>query len=316
MTTKQEVNLNTYKKDPRELQKSMMEALKPTGGLNPILAAVINDNENRFRLDIRYHSFNVYYKGGNLLCVDGNVSPWSFAFDEKYFKDGPLKLPILPEKYSSSEDSIAWVDSFSNLVDGMEYWWKQYSKGERAQCQAIASSNSAKCSLPMGDYLVLDLEYQWAQRRFDMIATKRRPTSADSSGWIEPDLVFVEVKSLPSACSGKSGLGDHARDYQDMVMACGGRRIQEFKQEFEKVNAQKISLGLIDKSFPFNRFSEAIPELLIVFIDLDMNTPSLQASLKEVKKVSDELGNNGRIRFMQLHSKSLLMRNEAAVASE
>jgi hypothetical protein len=265
--------------------------------LHPVLLAVLADH--RLRLDIRERRFNVYYGGGNLMCVDGRKSPWALSFDENYFKDGVLHKPDLPEQVSATSDTHArtWVEAFPHLIAGMDDWWKRHRQDERAHCQAIAGANSGISSHPSGDYLVLDLEYQYAQRRFDMIAAKRRRTEDDASGWQEPDLVFVEVKSALGAFSGKSGLGDHARDYHDIIMRRDRQHVNDIKQEYENVIAQKSRLGLLDTSLGFRRFSLAVPELLVVFLDLDLNAPGLQAPLRDIVHIPK----------MKLNSKTYLM---------
>jgi len=314
MTTKQQVDLDTYRKRPRRLAEPMEAALGPGGDLHPVLVAVADDH--RLRLDIRERRFNVYYGGGNLMLVDGRKSPWVLHFDEKYFKGGVLQPPTLPTQFSAIDDAHAWVQAFPELIAGMEDWWTRHPKGERTHCQAMAAANSGMAGPPPADYLVLDLEYQWAQRRFDMVAAKRRPTEDDATGWAEPDLVFVEVKSDYSACSGISGLGDHARDYRDIITASGGRRAQEIKLEYEHVIAQKVRLGLLDPSLDVRRLSPAVPELLVVFVDLDPDVPSLLAPVCEVRAVSNALGDTAHIRFMRLDSPDYLMTADAAVSPE
>jgi hypothetical protein len=170
---------------------------------------------------------------------------------------------------------------------------------------------------PSGDYLVLDLEYQWAQRRFDMIAAKRRPTKKDATGWAEPDFVFVEVKSEYSACHGKSGLCDHARDYRDIITSSNGRHVKDIKREYENVIAQKMRLGLLDKSLGFSGFSPVVSDLLLVFVDLDPNVPQLIALLGDVRAVSDALADAAHIRFMRIDSKKkYIMAAYAAMSFE
>lgn len=303
MTKKQEVDLNTYRKIPRLLTEPMEVALGPGGALHPVLVAVAYDR--RLRMDIRDRRFNLYYGGGNLMLVDGRKSPWVLHFDEKYFKGGALKPPSLPTQFSDIDDAHAWVQAFPELIAGMDDWWARHPKGERAHCQAMAAASSGMAGLPSGDYLVLDLEYQWAQRRFDMVAAKRRPTEGDATDWAEPDLVFVEVKSEYGACYGKSGLGDHARDYQDIITSSDGRHVKDIKLEYENVIAQKTRLGLLDVSLGFSRFSLSIPELLLVFVDLDPNVPKLLAPLGEVRAVSDALGDAAHIRFMRIDSREI-----------
>lgn len=312
MTTKKEVNLDSYQKAPRMLAYRMEVALGPEGGLHPILAAVSADD--RLRLEIRDRRFNVYYGGGNLMRVDGRKSPWTFHFDEKYFKGGTLRPPTLPTRFSDRDDACTWVQAFPDLIAGMEDWWSRHPKGERAHCQAMASANSG--TAPSADYLILDLEYEWARRRFDMVAAKRRPAAPDVTGWEEPGLVFVEVKCEYAACSGISGLGDHAQDYRDIITARDGRCSSDIKLEYANIVAQKVRLGLFDRSLGFRRFSPAIPELLVVLLNLDPNAPSMRAPLCKVKDVSAALGDAARIRFMRLVTRNYKMTADAGVPLE
>lgn len=311
MTTKKQVDLGTYKKSKRLLTPEMEGALEAGGGLHPILEAVTRDHQ--VRLDIRERRFNVYYGGGSLLLVDGRKSPWTLSFDRKYFGGGMLTPPSLPAQFSTAEDSREWVAAFPALKVAMDDWWTRQPKIERTHCQAMAAANSARGATPSSDNLVLDLEYQWAQRRFDMVAAKRSPTADDPTGWVAPDFVFVEVKSDFRACSGKSGLGDHADDYRDIIMASGGLGMQEIKSEYQHVISQKRRLGLLDKSLPFKRFSEAVPELLFVLVDLDPNAPALREPLKRVMATAHELGDAGRIRLMHLAAPHYAMNDRMAL---
>lgn len=314
MTNKLEVNLKTYRKSPRLLTEKMMGELAPRGALHPVLAAVAKNP--LLRLEIRDRRFNVYYGGGNLMLVDGRKSPYALHFDKKYFKDGVRQPPNLPAQFAGIKNANAWVTAFPDLIVGMDDWWRQHSRAERAHCQEMAAANSGINVSSTTDYLVLDLEYQWARRRFDLIAAKRRPTKDDATGWAEPDLVIIEVKSNLAACEGRSGLGAHASDYRDIITANDGRRMQEIKLEYENVIAQKTRLGLLDKSLGFSRFSATVPEMLLVFVDLDPNEPRLRAPLAEVKEVSGTLGEGARIRFMRLDSKNYVMTSANAVSLE
>ena len=314
MATKKDVNLDTYRKKPRLLAKQMEDALRPGGALHPVLAAVAGDD--RLRLDIRERRFNVYYGGGSLMLVDGRELPWALHFDSKYFNGGALTPPDLPTQFSTIDDANAWVHAFPDLMAGMDAWWNRHPKDERRHCQEMARANSVRAGLRPTDYLVLDLEYQWTQRRFDMVAAKRKPTEHDVAGWAEPDLVFVEVKSADNACSGTSGLGAHARDYGAIIAAGGGRGVNDIKREFENVIAQKTTLGFLDKALGFRHFSLEVPELLVVFAGLDPKTASLRAPLDEVRQVMATPGNAGRIRFMRLDPSDYRMTAEASVPLE
>lgn len=316
MTNKKQVDLDTYrnKKKPRLLAEAMEMALRPEGALRPVLDEIIKDDE--LRLDIRERRFNVYFQGGNLMRVDGRRQPWELHFDEKYFKGGAPQTPKdLPMQFSTIDDAHAWVNKFSYLKAGMTNWWTQprHRKGERVHCQQMATTNSSMAGAPSADYLVLDLEYEWAKRRFDMIAAKRRPTENDMSGWAEPDLVFVEVKSDENACCHNSGLLDHAVDYRDIIMSGGGQSSKNIKIEFQNVIAQKTRLGLLGASLGFKRFFSAVPELLVVFVNLDPNKPLVQ---KALAKIRDELDEIERIRFMQLALSNYVMYSNTAMPLE
>ncbi len=285
MTTKCQVNLDTYRKQPRRLSNEMLKALGSGGSLHPLLDAVRHDN--RLRLEIRDGRFNIYYGGGSLLLVDGRVKPWTPKFDKKYFSKGKLVPPSLPPDCVSLDAARKCVAVFPQLMAGMDHWWGECPKGERAHCQALAAT-SADDGSDLGDYVVLDLEYQWAQRRLDLVAAKRNQTQDDTTGWRTPHFVFVEVKCECNACYGSSGLCAHALDYKDIIEARHGHSAEDIKREFEGVIGQKRKLGLVDERFAFERFSEATPELLFVLIDLEPSP--LKNALVEVKSISDEIG--------------------------
>jgi hypothetical protein len=178
----------------------------------------------------------------------------------------------------------------------------------------MATANSGRLSLPTSDYFVLDLEYQWAQRRFDMIAAMRNPSIKDPIGWVEPVLVFIEVKSDYGAVSGKASIYEHARDYRDIVSVPGERGVRIIKSEFQKVISQKKRLGLIHNSLPFQSFSAAVTELLIVFVGLEPKDDRLRKPLTEVNAVSEKFGPDSRIRFMMLSPADYQMSIDNAVS--
>ena len=311
MTNKGEVDLNRYRKSPRLLAEPMERALGTGGELNPILVAVANDP--LLRLDIRTRRFNVYYCGGSLMTVKGCTQPWVAHFDGKYFNGGRHQQPDLPPNVTTEAEARKWVGAFPALRAGMDDWWTRHPKTERDHCQSMAQANAGRVAAPGTDYIVLDLEYQWAQRRVDLVAAKRKPTETDAAGWTEPDLVFIEVKSCWGTCIGKSGLANHASDYHEITRARAGRCVQDIKREFERMVAQKTRLGLLDKSLGFRKFSSAIPQFLIVFVDLDPNESGPKRELDTIRAVANSLGATDRICLMRLKSDNCRMHAVDAV---
>jgi len=300
MTTKHDVDLMTYHKNPRRLPPAMENALVGRGGmLKPVLDRVTADQ--RLRLEIRDRRFNVYYRGGSVMLVDGRKASWSLHFDKKYFNSMTILLPDLP-KECTAENVRQWLEAFPELTAGMDRWWTHHPQGERDHCQKIATQNSGMHGRPDGDYLVLDLEYEYAKCRFDMIAAKRRITRNDPDGWEEPDLVFVEVKSGYGACSGISGLEAHAHDYRKIITSGDGQHVSSIRDEYQDLIVQKMRLGLLNKDLGFKRFSPAVPELLFIFVDLDMKEPKLQTPLKKTRDILGVPSNTAPNPFLIIHS--------------
>jgi hypothetical protein len=315
VTTKAEVDLASYRKAPRLLGPQMEEALAPGGSLAVVLDAVRANRD--LRLDIRERRFNIYYRGGSLLCVDGRRSPWTMRFDKKYLAGQMGTLPKLPVIYSSADDAHAWVDAFPQLMQVMDRWWLANPRAERDYCQNIARDNPPDIENPTTDFHVFDIEYQWAQRRFDLVAAHRRATDADPSGWQEPDLVLVEVKSDLDACRGGSGLVAHTHDYVDIMKAGtsarGGSATDSIKNEHAALVGQKRRLGLVDDSVPFRRFSDSPLGLLLVLVGLDLDTPELSRTLWEVLRAVEDLGPQGCVLLMRLATPDYRMSDEKLI---
>lgn len=313
MTTKQEVDLQSYEKAPRALSSDLENALGPGGVLQDVLAEVKRDR--LLRLEIRAGRFNVYYGGGNLLRVHGQKNTWEMEFDKQYFPDGSaLKALNLPPVAHGANEVLAWVQAFPVLVGGMEAWWRTNPRDERRHCQEMARANSAMDGLPAADFCVLDLEYQWAQRRFDLVAARRRPTTEDLTGWMKPSLVFIEVKSDERACRGSSGLTGHAKDYGSIIEA-PPHQGEGIRREFEGVIEQKRRLGLIHRQWPFRSFAAELPlELLLVFVNLDPRCASVQPLLSDVNAVLDGLVGHGDIRALRLKESDFVMRERDVVS--
>jgi hypothetical protein len=178
----------------------------------------------------------------------------------------------------------------------------------------MARVNSAMNGLPAADFCVLDLEYQWAQRRFDLVAARRRPTTEDPTGWMEPSLVFIEVKSDERACRGSSGLAGHAKDYRSIIEA-PPHQGESIRREFEGVIEQKMRLGLLHRDWPFRRFAAGSPiELLVVFVGVDPRSAKVYPLLAGVSAELGALGSRGDICSLRLDESDLVMRKRDVIS--
>ncbi len=316
MTKKCDVDLATYPKAPRALADGMIAELAAGGGLHPIVEAVANDPEGALRLDIREKRFNIYHKGGSLLCVDGRRRPWSMIFDSKYFDGSGREIPVLPSNFTGAADAQAWCEAFPALRQGMIDWWgRVHACQERADCQAIAKANGARDRLPAGDYFVLDLEYQWAQRRFDLVALRRVPTATDPGGWANPALTLVEVKSDIGPCRGSAGLAVHAQDYWSLVGAPESQ-LERIRNEFVGIFRQKQALGLITSNLRMDAIAPVAPELLIVFVKMQHQRRDIGSVARKMALKCPNQSGTGRIRFLELADAEAEMRESEVLKGE
>ena len=304
MTKKHEVDLETYKKAPRLLSEKMETALLQ-GELKVVLDEARDNPALRF--DIRSRCFNLYYQGGSMMVVSGARPPWKLKFDLNYFEGSTIQVPPLPDEVSNEPEAAALMERFPTLRLGMEDFWSRHPNTERAHSQGISAANGEVGGTPSSDCLIIDIEYQWAQRSFDLIAARRNPTPADPIGWMEPRLVFVEVKSAYGACKGKSGLGDHARDFRDIVAARDGVQWKGIKRELWDMLEQKKRLSLVSPVLPFERFAPSPPELLLVLVDLDPLHAKLRKPWEEVEQVVADLGDRASIHALVLKAGAYAM---------
>ncbi len=234
MTHKTDVDLETYRKRPRALEGEMVAALLD-GVLSPIRQAVLGDPS--LRLEIRDRCFNVYYGGGNLVRVIRRKSQWEPHFDRKYYEGNLSTPPDLPAVLGSSVASGVWTAAFPKLKEAMDRWWTHHSRGERCDCQVLAQTNGERSGIPRSDYLVIDMEYQWAQRRFDLVAARRSPSATDATGWQHPVSPLIEVKCELGAVKhpDRGDRAAHVGDFASLVQARKGAAAEDIKKVFTAV---------------------------------------------------------------------------------
>jgi hypothetical protein len=281
---KKDFNWSVYHKPKRILSGSQELALSE-GLLRPLLDYVLSHPE--VRLDIRHHKANLYYRGGNLLRLASEGVLHGVRhfgeFDLNYsVPKGAKRLAgnVHTLALNTRADVDACVSELDRFKEQMLTWWADYPKGERTYEQYIASANESYDPNLPPEYLVIDLEYQYARRRFDLVAMKRNPTTSDPIGFQEPQLSLWELKCDQRALSGKAGLLDHAVDYRQFVLAEPDVHVRRAQDEYAKVVLQKQRLGL----FPdcgFTKFSPGTPEFLLLFADYAVGQRALDRPLED-----------------------------------
>ena len=283
---KDEFDWSSYKKAPRKLAPPVEAALLQ-GHLRPILEYVRSQSE--VRLDIRPGKANLYYDGGSLLRLEGGArSPFRGVFDLGYVGEKGRDVRIL--------DGAAAVKS---VVDGFaqrrrQMWDHRHSgsgRDERRHEQAIARANDARSLADAGDFVIVDIEYCYARRNFDLVGF-------DRAGSPRPRLIYCELKCRGAALNGTSGLRDHGIDFGDFLCADDGRHVENSKRELAAMIQQKMRLGLLSADLGFEGFSSEPPEFLVVFADYDVCRPQLRTPLERLRtEVEKRLGGLELIRF-------------------
>jgi hypothetical protein len=266
-----------------------MRALS-NGHLRPLLDYALADPEVRF--DIRPGGANLYYDGGSLLRLEGGTrSPFRGIYSKGYVGEKGEDERELTELPST----LSLIASFRERREQM--WQHRHSgkgRDERRNQQAIARANSGRPRATVGDFVIVDTEYDNGRRIFDLVGF-------DCACLPRPKLIFIELKCEGGALNGKSGLQDHAIDYGDFLCAQDGRHVGLSQRELSNMVKQKVDLGLLSADLGFEEFATEPPEFLILFADYDVCRAQLTTPLTRMRaEIEQRLGGLELLRFADL----------------
>ena len=276
---------NTYM--PRGLSPQFMEDLQ-NGILNPLLLRARADTS--LDMEIRNDYLNVYYRGGNLVCVKRNLGTgYAFTFDTNYALDSStaaLQLP--PSSVKSRNDVDAWIQMIPLIKDTMDLWFGKHPKEERAAQQLVVHENNSSPSAGGTDYFIVDIEYDnHHNARFDLVALlwESNATARRLHKGYLPKLTIIEMKSGDGALVGKSGISAHLCQLRRFLG--DPEQVKEFKEEMLQLFQQKRDLGLI-RSLKGNR-NQAIRvhesiDVMFLMTNHDAASRRLAAALNEIEK--------------------------------
>jgi len=284
---------SVYKKEPRWLSPSL-EREFAIGVLRPILDYAFSDSG--VRLDIRAEAVNLYYDGGSLLKLHGRKrGPHKAVFDLGYVGGKGPKV----EWVASTDDAQTLVDRLGERRHQMDAHREAgHARAEVRNEQFIARANDGRSTGSVGDFLVVDLEYSYARRRFDLvlIETVELP---------RPRLILAELKCNYGALLNEAGLPAHAEDFCDLLGAEGGRHVDIVKDELAHLFRQKRRLGLLSDALALECFSPEPPLFLVVFADYDARQRQATTALSRMHAVMRErLGDLRLLRFADLRDVS------------
>lgn len=282
----------TYSKPARLLTEAQEESLS-TGLLQPLLSAVVADAS--LRLDIRARSANLYYRGSSLLRLTGEpmlaeFEPAGGGAPERVALAAPGDIQALLGRIETARAAVD--DSFS----------EGEAPARRAVLQAVADANRGG-DLFASEYVVVDLEYTYGKRRYDLIAIKRTEGVTGPGGFSNPRLAFVDVRCCEQGLGGANSLEAVGGDLADFTKAIGGSHLERAKLEFTELIAQKVRLGLLPTELDVRALDHGLPEMLVAFVGyerlVDRDSDSAIIALHE-RLSSRHFPTEHRLRFVDL----------------
>ncbi|HSK47504.1 MAG TPA: hypothetical protein VLA05_05800 [Coriobacteriia bacterium] len=282
----------TYSKPARILTDAQEESLS-AGLLQPLLSAIIADPS--MRLDIRARSANLYYRGSSLLRLTGE--PMVAEFEPA--GGGALERVSL----TTPSDVEALL---GRTVDARDAVDRHLTAGEaparRAVLLAVADANGGG-DLFASEYVVVDLEYTYGKRRYDLIAIKRTEGVTGPGGFSNPRLAFVDVRCREQGLGGANSLEAVGGDLADFTKAVGGSHLERAKLELAELIAQKVRLGLLPQELDMRALDHGLPELLVAFVGyeklVERDSDSAIIALHE-RLSSRHFPTEHRLRFVDL----------------
>lgn len=217
-------------------------------------------------LEIRENYINIYYRGGNILCVRKKNNEYFYEFDLKYFNHDRYLMsgkPIVP----TSGPITVYLELIPQLKQEMDRWFVENPKLEREVQQMILRDNNIDKIAKYTDYYISDIEYSNTENgsRFDIVGIKWTSDPNIRKNRDFPHVSLMELKYGDGSLAGDSGIVKH---FQDIDKFVSSNRYKTFVQEVEIQFNQKIELGLVyEQTKPVHLNIDAKPEFVFIFVN-------------------------------------------------
>ena len=282
----------------RKLNNTFMKDLEK-GRLQSLLTVVQKDDT--LDLQIRHDCVHIYYRGGRLFEireVDKGAYKISSS-DEAYNKEIKKEDLSYPRTVRTKQDAVAVSADVSKLKIVMDRYLsrkkdkteKKKSGKEREYQQLIVKENNYTRNITNGtDYYACDIEYEEGENRWDILAIKWESDGAKRKNTKDLELAIIEVKYGDNALDGDSGLIDHLRKTNNLLLK-ESSRIKELAAEMTESFNQKLKLNLIvdckhEKIGPL-AVTEKL-DFIFVLINHDPARRALRNALDEIKRENFE----------------------------
>jgi hypothetical protein len=282
----------------RKLSTGFMRDLKE-GVLTPVLERVRDDGT--LDLEIRDAAVNMYYRGINALeIVEREPGLYGFRFDTSYGRTtyGQLEGVNRETRVSRVEECRAWLRRLPHVKDAMDCYCGVVKDAREKEAQQLLVRENNRPTTGRGtDYYICDVEHARTGHdfRFDAVAVRWPSRGAERKKVHGLRLAVVEVKFGESALRDKldggevtsPGLVSHARDLARLAAEEHRAELAALKADMVSVFAQKLDLGLVECTKPFQAFSDEHPELILVLVNQDPDSPILEEELARLRELKD-----------------------------
>ncbi|OQA97064.1 MAG: hypothetical protein BWY22_01493 [Bacteroidetes bacterium ADurb.Bin217] len=268
----------------RLLSQRLIERLK-NGDFKNILLSINQDSE--LSLEIRLSSIAmIYYKKSKILTLHSRKQ------EPTILADGYCTLhskPILnldnPSEYFKNAKKI--VDEHVKKKKNIEF----------AIQQKISADNNSN----MNHYLVVDMEYQFAQQLIKERTTKKTRFDLVAIDLQNNKIILFELKQGFASSTGTSGVHDHIIKYQEHFNHSVFR--SALISDIKSIIEQKEELGIYQ--FPTNFILENLANASIVFKVIFAFNNS-----KEKDIYKNKYGNNNETLFIDISDSKYIIKND------
>lgn len=266
-STKRQFDWFTYSRPVRLLSEAQEAALLG-GVLGPLLEAVTADAA--LSLEVRARSLNVYYRGANLVRISGDgpfIAETDSALLVPRAERGGEQLERT--EMTTAADMTAVLARVAELRAAIDTSWQPSDATDRTCKQELSAANSGR-DLWNDPLIVVDMEYTYGKRRYDLVALSRSEGVTGPGAFSSPRLAFVSVHR-GSALAGNNAPAAVGVDLADFAKAVGGTHLERARAEISDLVAQKQRLGLLPAEWEFRGVAEQFPEFVVLMVADDVS---------------------------------------------
>lgn len=268
-SSKRKFDWMTYSRPARRLSDFQRESFAD-GLLRPLLELAVE--QDGLSMEIRARSAQFYFSGYSLLRVTGD-GPFTAEFEVSHLAPrGERTGERLERRMLETTDDVNESQALlQQLVSSIESDWDaERDLSDRAVRMELARANRG-LDLYADEYVVVDSDYTYGQRRYDLLALQRTEGVTGPGGFANCELVFVDVRHSARSVTGAAGPAAVGADIADLTKAVGGSHIARVREEVEDLVRQKVALGLLPKDLELRALEERMPQMLVVFGNVEVN---------------------------------------------